>query len=1298
MNNEPGDNQEKPKEENPLEINPNASLAEKRESEVRQNTGPEQEASGYTIGDKIRFRNITGTRTIEGEIREIVDSGKFKVFDSAEDRFYDINADQIEEKLPTENKPEEPKQDTVASPEKIEFATGKNSETFRMGDKVSWVSAGGFATNTGTVSSFEENNGVIFAHIKPDSDPENEIELHPDLLSPVENGVSLSKSTLVAQPSSAGPEWLEEKFNEAKDWLESKGVKVGMHSYTGELEKWKEKVVGIVDTCKQLDISPVEDLGVYFIATNPDQTDSHFFKDVSTERIINFSIGEFVDQEELAKFIKYWREHKNDQDVKTIFEEQKGYSLRDFYKKEGFGGDSIITQGGLRVSKGDKIKFEDDEKKESEAIVDGFEVDELGGIRCKIRPVKKTITSRLGFSQEIVHPRKIIEVLQNSTKDPATSEPGGQEVDKKKDEVEKNVEPEWRKGSEWQAMAEARNRAVTCRAEYENSLNSAVSEEEKARLKAISDEAALAYGQSRKVAEEKIRTLSLLGIDYDNLSPEEKKKVDSGVKLKIMEEIYIGEMKDFRQAQKDYGKEKKEGGILNSAKEAYAKVLSNKAVKAYLGIKWYYRIPATTLLFTAAGYGLGMAAVGTTMASAAGFAGARMARGALTVAGGSALRGAIHKKGESYEQERKEELKNLSEQNLDELETIRKTREINEKYDKYQKWIKRAKVGSAFGVAGAGMWAGMGSGKAAENVVDVNSPSDTPTGRGFFDRIAESARRFGEPNSKESGALAIGNGPKDLDQAAKNLALEQQQTVRDFIKNFEQPKSSGIQPNLPEDFPRNQHDLNVPDATETQTATQVESVVTTVKVAEGIFDNPGVEEVEVASGDSTWKILERMMDHNDKFKSLSGNAEEILAKKNFVISNLANEAIRNAEKIGLEADGSLNIGDKLNFSSLFTDKAKIDELMEKAENLSSDKVRNILENNAKIAKWVADPTNAGKPLTSDQVAEILAEKVETPKVVEPSSGAYYDDVETKEEAFSGKAETPMSEPNMGIASESSGIPNYNLGVKISEVDAKLESSILRNKFSSESEELQKAVAEIRKKAEELNSLDKNSEEYKAGVAELEQRTEDVEIEVQKLSKQLLQGNKNIQEMAQDLAQGQEKLARDSVRSFVAGSEPSKLSLDLPEDLKTESPQTPNASSNEGLRNVRSFRNDTELIQEIEERINKDLDGIYAKKRLFGGKIHGAKSPEFLEIADKPAGLVMQYVDTPNNTRLDTKTIDLIEQNSKHKKFIKMILGLRDQVGRVKGVDSEDLKPFDNENMQSYYRRLGEIMLKSNKPK
>jgi hypothetical protein len=143
------------------------------------------------------------------------------------------------------------------------------------------------------------------------------------------------------------------------------------------------------------------------------------------------------------------------------------------------------------------------------------------------------------------------------------------------------------------------------------------------------------------------------------LSPEEKKKVDSGVKLKIMEEIYIGEMKDFRQAQKDYGKEKKEGGILNSAKEAYAKVLSNKAVKAYLGIKWYYRIPATTLLFTAAGYGLGMAAVGTTVASATGFAGTRMARGVLTVAGGSVLRGAIHKKGESYEQERKEELKIL---------------------------------------------------------------------------------------------------------------------------------------------------------------------------------------------------------------------------------------------------------------------------------------------------------------------------------------------------------------------------------------------------------------------------------------------------------------------------------------------------------------------------------------------------------------------------------------------------------------------------------------------------------------
>lgn len=1016
---------------------------------IRPETQTKKEASGYKIGDKIRFRNITGTRTIEGEIQEILESGEFKVFDSTENRFYNIKEDQIEEKLSSEIKLEEPKQDTETPPEKI---TREDGVEFEVGSEVEWTSGLDNKIKRGKIFKFgNAPGGVPFANISvlDASDPDGRY---------VVSGVSLFKLTL------------------------AKG-------------------------------EPAQSTG--------------------------------------------------------------------------------------------------------------------SAIQSVAEPEQASV-------------------------------------------------PEWRKGPEWQAMEEARGRAVMCRAEYEKTLSSDASEEEKSRLQNISNEAVLAYGQSRKAVEQKIRE-QLFGVNYDNLSPEEKKKFDSGVKLKIMEEIYLGEAKAFRQAQEDYGKEKKEGGILNSAKEAYAKVLSNKAVKGYLGIKWYYRIPATTLLLTLAGYGLGMAAVGTTVASAAGFAGARMARGALTIAGGSVLRGTIHKGGEKLKEKRKELLKDLSEQNLDELETMRTTRKINERYDRIQKWVKGAKVASAFGVAGAGMWAGMGSGKAAESVADAgSSPAPSaPAGEGFFDKLM--SKDLGlprDPSYVEEGQTALPVEPqegvvvRDVERV-RMPDLEEDSPVMPELEDT----SIAVEATKPEPLQTFPSELpNKLEITENYNPEnpQVESVATTGKVAEGIFDKPEeLTKIKVEGNvNSNWRVIEKGFEQNEKFRNFAEQGQ-----KDIVVNYFVNKAVGNPKLYDFVPDERFGIrvepGQEVDLSKLLSDKDEIEKVLDNAASKTPKQLEAVAEQREKIEAWLKKYPD--KPLTKDAVAEILAEKVEPPKV-----------------------EVAMPIPKIGENLGNPSIPDYNLGGKISELYSKLGSSILRDKFSSESEGLQKVVAEIRQKAEELNRLDRDSAEYKAGVAELENKTEEVEIEVQKLSKQLLQGNKNIQEMAQDLAVENEKFTQDSVRKFVAEPETSKLSPDLPDDFETKSaPDTQGSNPEDSLRGLRSFKNDTEFMQELQTGINRDLDGIYAKKGLFGGiKVRGALSPEFLQMANKPAGLVMQYAENPRNTTLDTGTIDMIEKSSNHQRFINMVRGLRETVSKVRDINSEDLKPFDNENMQSYHRRLGEIMLKS----
>lgn len=120
---------------------------------------------------------------------------------------------------------------------------------------------------------------------------------------------------------------------------------------------------------------------------------------------------------------------------------------------------------------------------------------------------------------------------------------------------------------------------------------------------------------------------------------------------------------------------------------------------------------------------------------------------------------------------------------------------------------------------------------------------------------------------------------------------------------------------------------------------------------------------------------------NDQFKSMTP------AQKTYVLSMLINKIYKNPMDYGLNKDGILRVGDKLNFSKLFENGEEVKSIFAKAKETiteGSQQEKTILENKKKISDWVEN--NPDVKLTSDNVSEILAtpkSEIEMPKTLLP---------------------------------------------------------------------------------------------------------------------------------------------------------------------------------------------------------------------------------------------------------------------------------------------------------------------------
>jgi len=125
---------------------------------------------------------------------------------------------------------------------------------------------------------------------------------------------------------------------------------------------------------------------------------------------------------------------------------------------------------------------------------------------------------------------------------------------------------------------------------------------------------------------------------------------------------------------------------------------------------------------------------------------------------------------------------------------------------------------------------------------------------------------------------------------------------------------------------------------------------------------------------------------------------------------------------------------------------------------------------------------------------------------------------------------------------------------------------------------------------------------------------------------------------------------------------------------------------------RSFASDSRYIQSdkaVEEAFRSEINGVYEESGPWGfGKIEGIKTKKWGEMAKLPADNVVEYY-TGDSTKsgLPLDTIEKLSNSKKHNAMMKQVIGLMEQSNGA-------VKPFKNENMEQFIRRLGGYVLKT----
>jgi hypothetical protein len=126
-----------------------------------------------------------------------------------------------------------------------------------------------------------------------------------------------------------------------------------------------------------------------------------------------------------------------------------------------------------------------------------------------------------------------------------------------------------------------------------------------------------------------------------------------------------------------------------------------------------------------------------------------------------------------------------------------------------------------------------------------------------------------------------------------------------------------------------------------------------------------------------------------------------------------------------------------------------------------------------------------------------------------------------------------------------------------------------------------------------------------------------------------------------------------------------------------------------ISDTKAYYSERDLMIRAEEAFRKEIGRMYGEKGFMGiGKKSGIDTKEWKDMSGLSAvGVVKYATGDSQNSGLSPQAVEKITKSSKHIAFLQQIVGLMEQ---TKG----DIKPFEKENVEQFFKRLGEHVLKN----
>lgn len=422
----------------------------------------------------------------------------------------------------------------------------------------------------------------------------------------------------------------------------------------------------------------------------------------------------------------------------------------------------------------------------------------------------------------------------------------------------------------------------------------------------------------------------------------------------------------------------------------------------------------------------------------------------------------------------------------------------------------------------------------------------------------------------------------------------------------------------------------------------------------------------VPRGGSLWSITKAALLNNEKFESLS------TGQQNNILAFYVNKIINSPEKFGFEADPKygvkLQVDKQFDLSKAFNDSFEFEKVISRAERMSPE-----LE--------AQEVSRASEIENSYQVSEDIMSPEASIKVGVP-------DV------------SQIDKPSF-VDNEFSSVTNKNIFSEAERADFMSDSLEKVDKISEKINQLKDLGLDAGKikiledKVLELkNSINYVKDNYTGPGGKVDvvddvlgtsEKIDNLQNEIEKIIQEELK-NKDNRLKNEEIPQ--REVLKDEIaeaKKRLADIEGSRIGPNVNESVVQKRPSD--------LVFIRSMASDATISSSVEQAFKSEIDEIYGDKGFLGfGRVVGINSKDWGLMRGLSASEVLKYfTGNSEDTNLSAKIINELAKSSKHQRLGRQLIGL------IEETDGK-LKPYNNENVEDFLKRLGRFVMEQHSSK